>query len=203
MVKVINLIAGPGSGKSTTALGLSFLMKVFEFNVELVTEYVKEAAYEGRMSLFDDQLYIFAKQYRRMHILKEKVDYIITDSPLLLSLLYAKDNYFDYYAPLVDEVFHTFENYTIFLNRDKPYKKLGRYQNEQEAIEMDKKIKDYLLENKYKFTEFKGNASAPFSILNHLLKIGFISSHDKDVDTEKYARIVKTKEQLKEGLKLC
>jgi len=39
--KVINLFAGPGAGKSTTAAGLFAEMKRANVDVELVTEYVK------------------------------------------------------------------------------------------------------------------------------------------------------------------
>ena len=38
-MKVINLFAGPGAGKSTTAAGLFHLMKIAGMNVELVTEF--------------------------------------------------------------------------------------------------------------------------------------------------------------------
>lgn len=42
MTSVINLIGGPGSGKSTTAAGLFFRMKSMGVRCELVTEYAKE-----------------------------------------------------------------------------------------------------------------------------------------------------------------
>ncbi len=48
-LKVINLWAGPGAGKSTTAAGLFNLMKIRGYNVELVTEFAKEMVYEGRL----------------------------------------------------------------------------------------------------------------------------------------------------------
>ena len=65
-MKVINLFGGPGVGKSTTASGLFYEMKKARLEVELVTEYAKDAVWEGRTSLLDDQIYIFAKQQRRI-----------------------------------------------------------------------------------------------------------------------------------------
>jgi ATP:corrinoid adenosyltransferase len=65
-MKVINIFAGPCAGKSTTAAGLFYLMKVSGYNVELVTEYAKDMTWEGRHNILGDQLYILAKQNRRL-----------------------------------------------------------------------------------------------------------------------------------------
>ena len=46
--RVVNLFAGPGSGKSTTASGLFHLLKLDNKKTELVTEYAKDAIYEQR-----------------------------------------------------------------------------------------------------------------------------------------------------------
>jgi hypothetical protein len=54
-MKVINLWAGPGAGKSTTAAGL-FLMKLTGRRVELVTEYAKEVVYDQDPTRIKNQL---------------------------------------------------------------------------------------------------------------------------------------------------
>ena len=88
-LNVINLFGGPGCGKSTTAAGLFHLMKLNEMNVELVTEYAKDLTWEERFgTLANDQLYVFAKQQKRLQVLKNKVRYVVTDSPLILGLSY-------------------------------------------------------------------------------------------------------------------
>jgi adenylate kinase family enzyme len=66
MMKVINLFGGPGSGKSTLAAGLFERMKIQGLSVELVTEYAKDMVWERRGNILDDQLYILAKQHRRL-----------------------------------------------------------------------------------------------------------------------------------------
>ena len=81
---VINLYGGPGVGKSTVAAELFSLMKKENYNVEFVTEHAKELTYEGRYNVLDqDQLYVFAKQHRKILRLKNKVDFINSLKPIL------------------------------------------------------------------------------------------------------------------------
>ncbi|TYO65512.1 hypothetical protein FXV83_16395 [Bradyrhizobium hipponense] len=61
MALVINLIGGPGSGKSTTAAGLFFLMKLAGLKAELVVEYAKELSYDENWSTLKNQLHVLAE----------------------------------------------------------------------------------------------------------------------------------------------
>jgi hypothetical protein len=137
-LKVINFFGGPGCGKSTTSAGVFHKMKVLGLKVELVTEYAKDMVYENRANILADQLYVLAKQTRRVARLQGLVDYCVTDSPILLSSIYNTG------SSLIDdlalEIFNGFDNYNFFIYRSKPYMKYGRGQTEDEAIEIDNKI---------------------------------------------------------------
>lgn len=85
MTIVINLFGAANSGKSTTAAGLYYQLKKKHQHVELVREYVKNWVWEGRSPGEWDQPYIGPKQMKYESLLYSKVDYIITDSPYLLS----------------------------------------------------------------------------------------------------------------------
>ena len=92
-LKVINLFAGPGAGKSTTRAGLFYLMKQNRYNVEETTEYAKDLTRDKDVSILSDQLYILAKQNRKLNRLQGKVDYALTDAPLLLNVHYTPIDY--------------------------------------------------------------------------------------------------------------
>jgi nicotinamide riboside kinase len=150
MCQVINLYGGPGTGKSTTAAGLFAKMKQAGLKVELVREYAKDLVYDGRHNIIqDDQLYIFAKQNRRMRMLHDHVDYIITDSPLFLSVVYGKlyENMSYTFSELILEYYKKYDNINIFITRnleEHSYQKYGRDQTQVEAIKIDESIKNDL-----------------------------------------------------------
>lgn len=147
-MKVINFFGGPGIGKSVSAAGLFFEMKTKGRAVELVTEYAKDVTWEGRQNLLDDQLYLLAKQNRRLsRLLDHPLDYAITDSPILLGAAYCRmgPNQFTNLVPLVVELFNSYDNINIVLERDPSfYQQVGRSQTLEQAKEIDKKVIDLL-----------------------------------------------------------
>lgn len=167
-MKVINLYGGPSSGKSTTAAGLFYLMKINGYKVELVTEYAKDMTYEQRHNILEDQLYIFAKQARRLKRLEDQVDFAVTDTSLLLSIIYNRtDNKF--LNLLIDETYKKYYNIDIFVNRVKPYQQYGRSQTEKESKCLDKIIRNNLTNGKFDFI-VDGDEHAPAKIMNWLRK---------------------------------
>lgn len=145
MTKIINLFGGPGTGKSTTASSLFSKFKRSGINVELVNEYAKDMTWEGRNNILTDQLYILAKQNRRVRRLVGHVDYVISDSPIIMGLAYAPENYYPAYASLIKEVWDSFDNINYFLDRgDIPFDPIGRNQNLEQSRELDGKILDIL-----------------------------------------------------------
>lgn len=143
-LKVINIFGGPCSGKSTNAAGLFHLMKKDYCNVELVTEYAKDLTWQERYNMLTEQDYLFAKQNHSLRRLVNKVDYAITDSPLLLCLIYMPDNYPKTFIPFCKEVFNSYTNINIFLNRTHKYFAVGRNQSEEQADFISNRIKNLL-----------------------------------------------------------
>lgn len=169
-MKVINLFGGPGCGKSTTAAGLFHLMKLEDYNVELVTEYAKDMTWEERHNILQDQLYITAKQNRRLLRLQDKVEWIVTDSPLILGLNYMTPDYLGgTYKKLLLELNNSYNNINIRLIRTKSYNPIGRNQTELEAKEIDKNILQILEKDlNSDFYTIPGDRDAPGHILHFI-----------------------------------
>lgn len=138
---VLNMFAGPGTGKSTTAAGVFAELKHRGRRAELVTEVAKEMCYDRLPHPFDQRV-ILREQYRRLDRLRGQVDVVVSDAPLLFGLIYATgDTDTPAFKADVRERFHEFENLNFFLNRVKPYATYGRTQDESEARALDGVIK--------------------------------------------------------------
>ena len=146
MTKIINLYGGPGTGKSTTAAGLFSAMKRLGINCELVTEVAKDLVWEDSLETLNDQLYVSACQCHRIKRLLGKVDYVITDSPILLGIYYDSSKSPELEAVLV-KTHNSLDTIDIFIKRTKPYKEAGRLQSEAEAIGIDADISKLLLKH--------------------------------------------------------
>jgi nicotinamide riboside kinase len=165
--KVINFYGGPGSGKSTMAAGLFSKLKFAGVNCEYVQEYAKDIAWEFNdlkdkpLKLLEAQEYIFAKQHYRMRRLSDGVDLIITDSPLLLGLVYmSKDFALPSLKNVVKEANDLYDNRNFLLTRQKKYNPMGRFQTEEQALEIDVKINKFLIEQNEKFTILSGTENS-------------------------------------------
>lgn len=169
-MRVINLFGGPGAGKSTTAAGLFYIMKsdsTFDNSVELVTEFAKDLTYAERFKELEgnNQLYITAKQHNKLHRLRDQVDYAVTDSPIIQSLMYTPEDYFPSFSFLLREIFDSFDNINIFIKRTKPYKTYGRSQSEEEADAIGTRLWHFLASNDIQFNVIDGDYLAPQNIL--------------------------------------
>lgn len=140
----INLFGAPGTGKTTMAAAIFAEMKDRRKSCEMVLEFAKEAYWEGRDVVFENEIYMFAKKHHKMHILNGQVDFIITDSPLLMSKFYNEkygNGQFNSLNDLALEQHDRFKNINIFLDRVKPYNKEGRRETEKEAMDIEDSIK--------------------------------------------------------------
>ena len=173
----INLFGGPGISKSTTAAGVFNILKNESIETELVTEFAKDATYEKRHATLNNQFYVTAKQHHRIWRVIDywkkkniKNGFIITDSPFILGLTYLKEEDKDkravkYFKKFLIREFESFNNINILLKRKKVYNPNGRNQTEEEAREIDNKIKNLLIENNIDFIEIDGDKTAPQEIV--------------------------------------
>lgn len=168
---LVNLYGAPGSGKSTGAAHIFAKLKMAGVNAELVPEFAKDKVYEGSKKVFDNQAYIFGKQYFRITRCQDDVDVVITDSPLPLSIIYNKDPVLGAtFNQLVREVISQYETMDYFVFRDKPYNPKGRFQNEEESNKLAEEIFEFLEFEKITFCPIKGNEDGYDKVVKHILE---------------------------------
>lgn len=162
---VLNLFGGPCAGKSTVSAGVFYQLKMSGVNCELVTEVAKDLVWEERDMTLDCQPYVFAKQMKRLWRLKGKVDVVITDSPILMSVVYAGKDWPESFNIYVVDQFHGFNNLNVFLRRNKDYNPVGRGETREQAIGLDEKIMQIMLDNRISMSIIKGDHEAVDKIL--------------------------------------
>ena len=95
----------------------------------------------------------------RLTKLEGKVDVAITDSPLLLSLIYNNDKkrLGEAFNEVVKNCFNSFDNINFFIHRVKPYNPKGRLQTEKESDELSEIIKNCFIDNGEEVIEVIGD----------------------------------------------
>lgn len=155
MTEVINLIGGPGIGKTTTCFSLITILKINNFTVEYLPEVAKELVWSKDLRI-NDQMYITQKTYKRLkEMVDDRVDFIVTDGSLLHGLYYN-----DYILEtLKDErsyriindndllkCFFEFKNLVYLLTRNEKinFEQVGRIQNKEKSEMIDYDLEEIL-----------------------------------------------------------
>lgn len=168
-LKVINLFGGPGAGKSKLRARLFAEFKDRKIKVEENTEYAKDLTWEGHTNLLADQLLILANQNRKLERLRGKVEWVVTDSPLLLGINYRLPGYLPgHFEELVWELWDTYDNYNFLIERKGEYDPTGRNQSKEEARQIDLDLKNLLVSNVGEHVVVPSRKRAVKLILKHL-----------------------------------
>ncbi len=166
-MKVINLFAAPGTGKTTTGQILAGLLSMDDCKVEYIPEFAKFATLSKNRAALSDQIYMFAKQENRLNVLREaQLDYVVMDGPLPLALLFQPPGYYAGYEPLVMEVFNSYENINFYLTKNPRflYKTHGRNENEEESRQLDATLRVLLQKHSVSCSEHVVDTSLPFEL---------------------------------------
>ena len=168
---LINLFGAPGAGKSTGAAYIFSKLKMHGINAELVTEFAKDKVWEESKAVFNNQAYIFGKQYFKISRCADKVDVVVTDSPLLLSLIHNNDfTLGEEFNQLVRKVFDSYNSKNYYLKRTKEYNPVGRFQTEDESDKIGDKIFNLLQRENIDFTETTGDIEGYDKIVLDILE---------------------------------
>lgn len=169
MAIVVNLFGTCGAGKSTGAAYVFSKLKMQGVNCEFVTEFAKDLTWEKNNVALNNQLYVTGNQIYRLDRVKDKVDVIITDSPIILGSLYNKD-LSDHYNKLIVEIFNKYDNFNFFINRVKKFNPIGRNETEEESDEKAVQLKRFLLENIIWYCEVNGDNTGYDTIVDSIME---------------------------------
>lgn len=165
--RVINFWSGPGAGKSTTKAGTFFLLKSRGEKAAQIEEYATERSVEEDWVTLANQRKVTRKQEKRQARFVGKVNWIVTDSPLVLGCLYGSGEYAtpEFYKEVWD-LYDQYENVNVWIDRVKPYQKYARHHDEDEARALDQRLRN-LCNHIIDFT-VAGDELAPAKVVEYL-----------------------------------
>lgn len=179
MSKIINLFGGPGIGKSSIASGLTYKLKKKHITCDNPYEFPKVLAWDENHSAIKDQLYVLANQHRGIVKSFGKVDYIILDSPIILSLVYKSvyegieypaSLYGESFDKMVLDIHNQYNTLNILLKRTEGgFNEKERYQTLDESKILDNAIENTLIKNNISYITVEVGDSTVNDILKILL----------------------------------
>jgi len=174
---VINMFGGPGCAKSSTAAGIFYNMKKLHYDVEFAYEAAKELVWEQRHITLQQQDYVSAEQHRRLYLLRDKVQFVVTDCPILMGCVYADHDEWSGLFPHLFKTFHKYRNINVLLKRDPSvlYQARGRNQSYIQSLADDQKIQDMLVGNNIEFIEAAVNGNIAEELIQG--ELGYMIEH--------------------------
>lgn len=181
---LIDFYGGPSSGKSTTSLALTSLLKIYldqysgsTKRVEYVSEAAKSHVWESGTLMLGNQARLFGEQYRRLHMLADKVDIIVSDSPLWLCEHYGRRDLYPQpaWAEVIRAHYAAFQTLPILVNRVGRFETSGRVHDEAASTEAHTAIAA-IARREYgdALVEMDADVRTPFRLIELLAQRGHI-----------------------------
>jgi hypothetical protein len=173
---VINIIGGPGIGKTTIAAEIFVKLKLSGKICEFVQEYAKNLVWLKDYETLNNQHMVSKYQYDLFKKNNDTVEYIVTDGSLLHGLYYNRYNFdnnsnIDKTENYILKCFNEFNNIVIMLDRGTfDYETAGRYQAKDEAVEIDVILKHTLKRFNIPFDVFSSDISKIDKIVEYILE---------------------------------
>ena len=174
---VINIIGGPGIGKTTISALLFANLKIKGYICEYVQEFAKKLVWLKDYDTLNNQFFVSREQYTLLKQIDGQVDFLITDGPLIHGIYYNKYNKdnnsnTDKVEKFILESIHKFKNINIVLDRvERDYETEGRIQTEQESKDIDVILKHILRTNNFTFLSFRAEPEEIENITNEVIKL--------------------------------
>lgn len=151
----VNFWGNPGVGKSGLAGELYGRLSGKGYLAELVKEYAKELQYRGELVRKDrrtgedvetEQMIISTEQFRREAEYEDRVQVIVTDSPVLQGVVFAPAHYRTELTSILRQLTAGWRSIDVLLVRDVrlDYQSRGRIQSPEESMALRPEIESVL-----------------------------------------------------------
>ena len=164
--KVINVIGGPGCDKSLISSAIILYLHLHNRTVETIPDYAKSLVWQQNFEVLKNQYFIAQRQYEMLNLLDGQVQFLITECSLPQVLYYN-----EYYPENICDIAKTraqilewyrqHNNINVFVERgDKKYVHTGRFQDEDQAREVDRGLRATLVREGLHYTALKPDVEA-------------------------------------------
>jgi hypothetical protein len=148
--KVINIIGGPGCDKSLFSSAIILNLNLHNKTVEHIPDYAKLLVWQKDFEALKNQYQIAQRQFEMLELLDGQVQFLVTECSLPQVLYYN-----EHYAENICDVAKTrlqildwykqHNNVNIMVERsDKKYVHTGRFQDEEQARNIDRALRTTL-----------------------------------------------------------
>lgn len=156
--KVINIIGGPGCDKSLFSAAIILNLSLRHKTVETIPDYAKSLVWQKDFEALKNQYQIAQRQFEMTNLMDGQVQFLVTECSLP-QVLYYNEHYPDNICDVAKtrhkilDWYKQHNNVNILVERgDKKYVHTGRFQDEEEAIKIDRALRATLTREGMPFT---------------------------------------------------
>ncbi|TXH90261.1 MAG: hypothetical protein E6Q78_04760 [Rhodoferax sp.] len=164
--KVINIIGGPGSEKSLVAAAIKVFLNVQGKTVEGIPDFAKTLVWQSNYEVLKNQYFIAQRQFEMLSLVDGQVQYLLNECSLP-QVMYYNETYPDNICDIAKtraqilEWHGQFDNINILVERsDKKYVHTGRFQDEEQALAVDRGLRALLEREGLAYTLLKADVEA-------------------------------------------
>ncbi|AGX86524.1 hypothetical protein [Candidatus Symbiobacter mobilis] len=173
--KVINIIGGPGSEKSLFSAAIVLYLTLHNKSVETIPDYAKSLVWQQNFEVLKNQYFIAQRQYQMLSLIDGQVHFLVTECSLP-QILFYNENYVDNICDVAKtreqilEWYRQNDNVNILVLRgDRKYVRSGRFQDEEQALEIDRGMRAILDREQLPYTALPPEVPSIEAFVRHLL----------------------------------